>query len=271
MPKPALGAYLRDRRERLDPAAFGLAGGRRRTPGLRREEVAQRAGISATWYIWLEQGRGGAPSAAVLDRVARALTLTDAERDHLFLLGLGRLPAVQARPMGEIPSRLQRVLDALGPSPALIATMRWDVVAWNAAASLVLTDYAALPAEERNVLRRVFLDEKSRRMNLDWEGVARMVVAVLRAGLARTGAGEANEALVREMRQASADFARIWDEGDVCAMGQGLKRLRHPILGEIALEYSAFAVDGQPELTMLVFTPAEAADAARIRTLLPST
>src|SRR3954454_11098432 len=126
-----LGAYLRDRRTRLDPAAFGFAVGRRRTPGLRREEVAQRANISPTWYTWLEQGRGGAPSAEVLDRIARALMLTDVEREHLYLLGLGRPPERRYRGDEGVMPRLQRVLDALEPAPALIRAALWDVVAWN--------------------------------------------------------------------------------------------------------------------------------------------
>src|SRR5215470_18934554 len=107
-----LGAYLKDRRAKLDPAAFGLPLARRRTPGLRREEVAQRANVSATWYTWLEQGRGGAPSASVLDRIARALMLTDAEREHLFLLALGRPPEVRFQAVEGVTPRLQRVLDA---------------------------------------------------------------------------------------------------------------------------------------------------------------
>src|SRR5258707_14233944 len=114
-----LGAYLKDRRAKLDPAAFGFPPERRRTPGLRREEVAQRANISPTWYTWLEQGRGGAPSADVLERIARALMLTDVEREHLFLLGLGRPPEVRCRKDEGVPPRLQRGLDALGPSPRL--------------------------------------------------------------------------------------------------------------------------------------------------------
>src|SRR5271163_125505 len=112
-----LGAFLKDRRTRLDPAAFGFATGRRRTPGLRREEVAQRANISPTWYAWLEQGRGGAPSADVLDRIARGLMLTDVEREHLFLLGLGRPPDARYQKQEGVTPRLQRVLDALQPSP----------------------------------------------------------------------------------------------------------------------------------------------------------
>src|ERR1700761_5601945 len=128
-----LGAYLKDRRTKLDPAAFGFSHSRRRTPGLRREEVAQRANISPTWYTWLEQGRGGAASADVLDRIARALMLTQIEREHLFLLGLGRPPEVHYKAAEGVTPRLQRVLDALELSPALIKTATWDVVAWNRA------------------------------------------------------------------------------------------------------------------------------------------
>ena len=124
-----LGTYLRDRRTRLDPAALGFSCGRRRTPGLRREEVAQRANISPTWYTWLEQGRGGAPSADVLDRIATGLMLTEPEREHLFMLGLGRPPEVRYKPVDGVTPRLQRVLDALQESPAIIKTATWDVVA----------------------------------------------------------------------------------------------------------------------------------------------
>src|SRR5580692_2735207 len=126
-----LGTYLRDRRMKLDPAAFGFPAERRRTSGLRREEVAQRANISPTWYTWLEQGRGGAPSADVLDRIARALMLTDVEREHLFLLGLGHPPEAHYKKDEGVTPRLQRVLDALEPCPALVKTATWDIVAWN--------------------------------------------------------------------------------------------------------------------------------------------
>lgn len=129
--KDSLGSYLRNRRTRLDPAAFGLEAGRRRTPGLRREEVAQRANISPTWYTWLEQGRGGAPSAAVLDRLAKGLRLTEAEREHLFMLGLGRPPEVRYKAANGVTPRLQRVLDALEFSPAIVKTATWDVVGWT--------------------------------------------------------------------------------------------------------------------------------------------
>src|ERR1700732_4483766 len=186
-----LGTYLKDRRAKLDPAAFGLSSERRRTPGLRREGVGQRANISPTWYTWLEQGRGGAPSADVLDRISRALMLTDVEREHLFLLGLGRPPEVRYRKDEGVTPRLQRVLDALEPSPALIRTATWNVVAWNRAATVMLTDYGSLPPGQRNVLRFIFLDPRVRAAQYDWQSVARFVLGAFSVEAARAGAATA--------------------------------------------------------------------------------
>src|SRR4051795_8725541 len=183
----SLGTYLRDRRARLDPVAFGLPLARRRTPGLRREEVAQRANVSATWYTWLEQGRGGAPSADVLDRIARALMLTEVEREHLFLLAVGRPPEVHYQAAEGVTPRLQRVLNALQLSPAYVKTSTWDIIAWNLAASAVLADYGALAAEQRNGLRLVFCNPRVRAAMPNWESDARFVVAAFRADTARAG------------------------------------------------------------------------------------
>ncbi len=262
-----LGVYLKDRRAKLDPAAFGFAPARRRTPGLRREEVAQRANISPTWYTWLEQGRGGAPSANVLDRIAQALMLTDVEREHLFLLGLGRPPEVRYRKDEGVTPRLQRVLDALEPSPALIRTATWDVVAWNRAATVMLTDYGSLPPEQRNILRFIFLDPRVRAAQYDWESVARFVVGAFRVDGARAGAAAEVEPLVDELCRLSPEFKLMWRDNDVRSHGEGVKHIRHPILGPIAFEYSAFAVDGRPDLNMVVYNPATPADAEKIRSL----
>lgn len=265
----ALGAFLKDRRTRLDPAAFGFSLTRRRTPGLRREEVAQRADVSATWYTWLEQGRGGAPSAGVLDRIARALMLTEVEREHLFLLGLGRAPEVRYRAADGITPRLQHVLDALELSPAYVKTSTWDIVAWNRAAATVLADYAALAPEQRNGLRLVFLNSKVRAAMPNWDSDARFVVAAFRADIARAGATKNVETLVDELRRLSPEFAAMWRDNDVRSnYGEGPKQIRHATAGPIALEYSAFAVDGRPDLNMVVYTPATSADAGKIRALL---
>jgi transcriptional regulator with XRE-family HTH domain len=266
-----LGTYLKDRRAKLDPAAFGLPLTRRRTPGLRREEVAQRANVSATWYTWLEQGRGGAASADVLDRIARALVLTEFEREHLFLLGLGRPPEVRYQASESVPPQLQRVLDALTFSPAYVKTSTWDVVAWNRACSAVLTDYGALAPEQRNLLRLVFCDARIRAVQTDWERVARFVVAAFRADVARAGAAKNVKALVDELSRLSPEFDAIWRENDVrSTYGQAAKTLRHPLAGLIRLEYSSFAVDGRPDLDMVIHNPATPADAERIRSLIES-
>lgn len=268
-PANPLGTYLRDRRAKLDPAAFGFSAERRRTPGLRREEVAQRANISPTWYTSLEQGRGGAPSAEVLDRIARALMLTDLEREHLFLLGLGRSPQVRYQNIANVTPRLQRVLDALNPSPALIRTARWDVVAWNRAATVFLMDYASLSPDQRNILRFIFLDQRVRVFHGEkWDGVARFVVGSFRADVARAGAAAEVKSLVDELCHLSADFRQMWRDTDVHAAGEAVKHVTHPTLGPIAFEYSAFGVEGRAGLTMAVYNPTTPTEADKIRSLI---
>jgi transcriptional regulator with XRE-family HTH domain len=262
------GAYLKDRRAKLDPAAFGFSSTRRRTPGLRREEVAQRANVSATWYTWLEQGRGGAPSADVLDRIARALMLTEVEREHVFLLALGRPPEVRYQAVEGVTPRLQRLLDSLALSPAYVKTSTWDIVAWNRAASVVLADYGALAPEQRNILRLIFNPSVRARMP-NWESDARFVVAAFRADTARAGAAGNVKALVDELCRLNPEFEAMWRDNDVRSVyGEAAKSVRHPNAGLIALEYSAFAVDGRPDLGMVIYNPATPADADRIRSLV---
>jgi transcriptional regulator with XRE-family HTH domain len=267
-----LGIYLRQRRTKLDPAALGFPLERRRALGLRREEVAQRANISPTWYTCLEQGRGGAPSADVLDRISRALLLTDVEREHLFLLGLGRPPEVRYRKNDGVTPRLQRVLDALDPIPALIRTATWDVVAWNRAATVMLIDYASLPPQQRNILRFIFLDPRARAAQYDWESVARFALGAFRVDAARAGAAAEVESLVDELRRLSPEFKAMWGDNDVRGPhGEAVKRIQHPVLGPLAFEYSIFSVDGRTDLSLVVYNPATAEDAERIGSLLPAT
>lgn len=265
-----LGTYLKDRRSKLDPAVLGFPMTRRRTPGLRREEVAQRANVSATWYTWLEQGRGGSPSTDVLNRISRALMLTTVEREHLFLIALGHPPEVRYRATEGISPRIQRVLDALEFSPAFVKTVTWDLVAWNRAAS-ALFGYDALAPDQRNILRRIFLDPQARAAQLDWQSVARFAVAAFRADTVRAGASANVEALVDELRRLSPEFKVMWRDNDVRSHGEGIKQLRHPIAGLLALEYSAFSIDGRPDLSLVIYNPATPKDVNRIRELMNST
>jgi transcriptional regulator with XRE-family HTH domain len=264
----SLGAYLKGLRAKLDPGLCGLPRDRRRTPGLRREEVAQRAHISPAWYTGLEQGRGGAPSADVLDRIADALMLTDIEREHLFLVGLRRPSRAHGQKPDGVSPQLQRILDRLAPCPAFVRTAIWDVVAWNRSAALVLTDYGSRPPKQRNILRSLFLDPSVRAAQNDWNGVARFAVGAFRVEAARMAAEAEMKPLVDELCRLSREFRQLWHGYEVRTFGEGLKRLRHPILGPLTLEYSAFAVEGRPDLRMVVFNPATSADTAKVSSML---
>lgn len=268
----ALGAYLRHCRARLDPASFGFTGSRRRTPGLRREEVAHLAGVSATWYTWLEQGRGGSPSAGVLERLAAALALSPVEREHLFLLAQNRPPEPRAERGARASERLQRLLDTFTHSPAYVRNATWDVVAWNRAATVVIGDYAALAPAERNVVRLVFRADAPHRAAAGWEDWARSVVGGFRADVLRAGApDDAVAAFVAEMSAANPDFERLWNDFDVRANDEGSKTMHHPVAGPIAFDMLTFAVEGGRDLSMVVLNPVTDADRARVDLLLTPT
>lgn len=255
-----LGNYLRERRQRLDAAKLGYTLLRRRTPGLRREEVAVRACVSTTWYTWLEQGRGGAPSEEVLERLARALELSAAERDHLFLLAQNRLPGVTWQAGVDVSPSLQRVLDSMENTPALVKTAEWQVVAWNRAATKVFVDYAELPPDQRNILLMMFRNEEMKKRLPDWHKVTRGMVANFRADVARTGASEHVRALVDELCEISDTFRQLWQSQEVSQHGEGIKQLWLPDEGVLELEYSTFAVEGKPGLSLVVFNPRQQHD-----------
>lgn len=267
-PSNQLGQYLKDRRAKLDPAEYGITALRRRTPGLRREEVAQRANVSATWYTWLEQGRGGAPSADVLDRIAGALSLTVAEREHLFLLAQHRMPEVQFHTFEPVSQQLQRVIDSLEYNPTIVKTAMWDVVAWNKAASAMFADYAAMPPEERNSMRILFCNKRVRQSMVNWETDVRAAVASFRSDIARVGDSARVNAFIEHMSATSEEFRAIWDDYAVRNHGEGVKLVRHDAVGQITFEYSTFSVDDRPDLGMVIYTPATAEDRARVRSVV---
>jgi transcriptional regulator with XRE-family HTH domain len=263
---PTLGAFLRECRRRLAPAPAGQA--RRRTPGLRREEVAERAGMSAIWYTWLEQGRGGLPSTEVLERLVGALELDKTGREMLFLLAHQHRAPLKLAGSMPLTSRVQSVLDAMPASPAIVMTPAWDVVAWNQAARVVLADYEAIPPAERNVLRRIFCHADQRVAWPNWEQDARFAAAAFRFDVVQTGGHPEALALVAELRATSADFRQLWDMCDVRDSFCGRKLVHHPVVGAFELDYTTFVVAGAESQRMIVFTPASPADAHTIARLL---
>ncbi|KAI94951.1 XRE family transcriptional regulator [Rhodomicrobium udaipurense JA643] len=257
-----LGDFLQSRRGRLNPAECGFPAGRRRTPGLRREEVAQLAGVSVTWYTWLEQGREIQVSTQTLEGIARALRLDRAEREHLFLLAQGRPPAMAEWRPREITAALQRMLDGLTYSPAYIRTKRWDIVGWNRAVAMTFADYGAMEPHERNSIRLVFAHPAWRTLMVDWEADAKKALAVFRADFARAGNDPRFLELVDELDRLSPEFHQWWPRHDVRNHGEGVKAVRHPKVGLMSLEYTAFIVESDPDLRMVVYTPAPGSDTA---------
>jgi PAS domain-containing protein len=168
-----------------------------------------------------------------------------------------------------ISPRIQRVLDALEFSPAFVKTVTWDLVAWNRAASALFA-YDALALEQRNILRRIFFDPQVRAVQLDWQSVARFAVAAFRADIARAGASANVQELVDELRRLSPEFEMMWRENDVRTHGGGTKHFRHPVAGVLAVEYSAFSIDGRPDLSLVVYNPATPKDVNKICGLIKS-
>lgn len=260
-----LADFLRTRRESLSPSQFQLPEGtkRRRTPGLRREEMAQVAGMSLTWYTKLEQGQEIQVSTQVLEGLSQALRLTVSERAHLYVLAREELPLPFHYHTQKISADLQATLDALNPLPAFIANERWDIIGWNQIASLVFTDYAALSDWERNVVWIMFTHSEQRVLYEEWECWARYTMALFRASSAHnTNASWFLERRDRLM-QASPEFRAWWQRHEVEEAYIGHKELNHPLVGTLALQSTTFLVGSDPHLKMLLYTPLVQADTAQ--------
>jgi transcriptional regulator with XRE-family HTH domain len=253
-----LAAFLRTRRARLRPADVGLAPGlRRRTSGLRREEVAQLAGIGVTWYTWLEQGRNIGVSREALLSLAKALRLNAAETAHLCALGQKPVPPVPAERPVELSQTVRRIVDAIA-LPAYVKNERWDLVAWNRAAAILFIDYALLPEAERNVLWLTFMSPVYRRLMPNWAEDVHDLVARFRVDFGRASGGKAMAELCERLTEASPEFRTLWPRHEVVDRTMGRRRLRHPLLGVSDYDFATFAVEGAPGLRMIVFTPVRA-------------
>jgi transcriptional regulator with XRE-family HTH domain len=265
-----LAAFLRSRRERTRPEQVGLPPSRRRrTAGLRREEVAQLAGVGVTWYTWLEQARDINASPQVLEAVARALQFDRHEHAHLFTLA--GLPVVTVEEQCEqLCPTARLLLDRLEPYPACVLTARWDVLAFNRVYASFFPDFESLEPDERNCLWLAFTDPAWRRVLLDWEDVVSRMVAEYRAAMAERLDDPAWRSLVERLQRASAAFAAMWERHDVEATQGRLKRTRHPEVGVLRLEYTNLWLDQRLGTRIVAFTPADAQAAGRLDRLYAS-
>jgi transcriptional regulator with XRE-family HTH domain len=258
--RQALADFLRRRRAHLSPTEVDLPTGiRRRTPGLRREEVAQLANMGTSWYIWLEQGRDVHPSAAVLESLAQALRLSPNERRHLFLLAGQPLPPPPYSPVDEsVSPALQQVLDDLNPSPAYVLGRRYDYLAWNRAAdalfsiSDVISDASSPYA--RNMVWRLFTNQGTRERP-NWEVVARATLAEFRTASARYPGDPWFEELIEDLKQISPEFCRWWPHHDVRSILDGHKVIEHPTLGSLEFEHFTLQVLTNPDIRIMIYTP----------------
>lgn len=254
--RQALGDFVRAHRARLQPSSFGLdPGRRRRTPGLKREELGELAGVSATWLAWIEQGRDVSISASALARLARAMRLTVAERAYLFGLGGRADPEEKPADGGDLAEGLAAIVDSI-VFPAYLIDRTWTARAFNAAATDLFAGW--LDGEERNLLRFIFLDPVARRLIRDFETRARRVAAEFRADYRRHLAAPEMKALVAELAAESALFAEAWDEQAVVDREGGLRLFDHPQRGHLAFRQTTLQPALHPELKLVVLEPLEA-------------
>ncbi len=249
-----LGDFLRSRRERLRPAQVGLSDTRRRrTPGLRREEVASLAGISAEWYVKLEQGRAVAPSASTVDALARALRLNESEHAHLrALASRGHLSTYVSE---TVPDTLRRLIDSL-PHPAYVTGLRWDVLAWNEATAALFDDLNQLAVEDRNILHYVLTNPSGRLLfGNDWAIEARRMVSLFRATYDLRRDDPAFIDLVGQLREGCPEFKDWWIAHEVATPESGTKVLWHPHRGAIRFDFATLQANDDPRLKLVAYLP----------------
>lgn len=261
-----LAEFLRTRRARLLPAELGLAAGqRRRTTGLRREEVASLAGVGLSWYTRLEQGKPIQVSTGFLENLARALKLTQAERTHLFALAQHRPPPLpKTIASSESTMRLQAILDAI-VSPAYVRNSRFDVIAWNAANTRIFGDFAKIPLAERNILKLLFGRFYHRRTMPDWETDARNTLAKFRINLGQAADPAPFLQLIAALEKTSPDFRRLWAEHNVSDPGEGVSRVSSPRAGTQVFQHQTLMPEGLPDIRIIVYVSVGTAEDRRSR------
>ncbi|KRD09295.1 MULTISPECIES: helix-turn-helix domain-containing protein [unclassified Streptomyces] len=249
-----LGEFLKARRAELSPSEVGLrAGERRRVSGLRREEVALLAAISTEYYTRIEQGRLQA-SAPLLDELAKTLRLNDDQRAYLFdLAAKERVRPSASRERQQVDTQLQRMLDDLTASPAFVIGRRTDILGWNQLAAALWTDFGRYPEQERVFVRLLFTEPWMRTLYADWDEVTRLAIAQLRMESARYPDDQRLAALVEELSARDTQFRQWWTEHDVAMRGKGVKKLHHPVVGELTLDWNTLTCGTDPDQHIIVW------------------
>jgi transcriptional regulator with XRE-family HTH domain len=251
------GEFLRACRARIQPADLGLPEPqRKRTAGLRREDVAALSGVSVAWYTWLEQGREMRVSDAVLERISATFRLTGDERDYLFSLVQRRPPRVHHDGQFEVPDSIERMVKGVNV-PSIATNLRWDVLAWNRLNSVVYRDYAKIPDGSRNLVEQLFAAPSYLRSEVDTESLLRRILAKLRVDYSHSGDDPKFEAMIRRLDTVSPTFRRLWREPEINVGSIGINRFTHAELGELAFEHTSCSVDGHPTIRLVLCMPAD--------------
>jgi transcriptional regulator with XRE-family HTH domain len=265
-----LGAFLRSRRERIQPEQVGLRSiRRRRTPGLRREEVAQLAGVGVTWYTWLEQGRDINPSGQVLDAIARTLQFDVHEHSHLFTLAGIATTTIANGCQGLCPT-VQPLIDQLEPFPAMVVNSRLDLLAYNRVYASFFDEIEMIPIEDRNLLWLVFTHPQWQATIVDWDDAVGRLAAEYRAAMAEHLDDPAWKTLVARLHRASGEFTAVWERHDVQGVESRTKRAMHPTAGLLKLDYTNLWVGQQVGVRIVAYTPADERTRERLETLYES-
>lgn len=255
----ALSAFLKSQRAKISPESVGFpAGTRRRTPGLRREEVAQLAGVSTTWYTWLEQGRDIQASPSVLDCVAGALRMNADERKYLYSLAIedGSTAYTPENDALQISPSLQKIITQLRHCPVIVSDRMCNIVGWNQAACHVFLDFDRIPPEERNMIRLLFSRREFRRLAVNWEQFASGFLSMFRSYYGRYVSDEWYERFLREMSETHPEFRSMWEHGQVSYAPEVHLEFRHAKAGKMVYELTSLSVSGQDDLRLSIYTPA---------------
>jgi transcriptional regulator with XRE-family HTH domain len=266
-----LADFLRQKREKLSPQAVGLPSGtRRRTPGLRREEVAALAGVGLTWYTWLEQGREINASVDFLENLARVLKLDATGRYHLFLLAHQRPPVPVGHQWCQVSPLVRRLLDDLQLRPAYVMNLSWDIIAWNPAAERLFA-IGDRPAEQRNMLWMLFADPQLSQRLVEWQAQAPQVLASFRRDYARAPEDATMQQRVQALEQVSPQFRLLWQQHDIHGRCQGQRTFKVPGVGQVTFEHASFIVDEENHLRLVMYSAlAQSPASAAFEALLQS-